>query len=133
MLPPNSNLCFAELLKVAVIINYPKENKLSAEQRQLGKPWTLLIHSTWDKLYEKTAKSLRIGLFRTDLSGRILDADDNFIQLLRFPNQKSLLHTGGAESGTAPAILDVYPAFEQWTWHAAVARVVRRFDGTQFG
>ncbi|MBE0696826.1 MAG: PAS domain S-box protein, partial [Anaerolineaceae bacterium] len=47
----------------------------------------------WDKLYEKTFNSLRIGLFRSDPAGTLLDADSALIHLLHFPDLKSLLKT----------------------------------------
>ena len=51
----------------------------------------------WDKLYQKTVKSLQIGLFRADPAGNIVDADAGFVDLLRYPDLNSLLkhHAAG--------------------------------------
>lgn len=131
MLPPNSNLCFAELLKSGSYNKLSKRKQTISRTKTIGETMDSAYPLPWDKLYEKTAKSLRIGLFRTDLSGRILDADDNFIQLLRFPNQKSLLHTGGA------GIWNGSGDFKTFLRHLSSGRgmrqwrvSLRRFDGT---
>jgi PAS domain S-box-containing protein len=86
---------------------------------------------TWDKLYEKTINSLRIGLFRSDPTGTILDADSALIHLLHFPDLNSLLkaNTSGIWANSKELeqyvrLLNSDQAIKQWQV------LLRRFDNT---
>jgi PAS domain S-box-containing protein len=84
----------------------------------------------WDKLYWKANESLRIGLFRADADGNLVDADVGFVDLLHYPDLSSLVKDSGniwardEDREKFVQALKKGQAVNQW-------RVAfRRFDGT---
>jgi len=76
---------------------------------------------SWEKLYKKTYQNLRIGLFRTDSQGKLIDADEGLVHLMGFTDLKKFIQScadrawlGQVEQDAISSLPDNHQNGNQW-------------------
>jgi hypothetical protein len=76
---------------------------------------------SWENLYKKTNQNLRIGLFRTDKNGKLIDADEGLVQLMGYPSLEKIIQSytdrswlGQVEQDAISSLPDNHQNGNQW-------------------